>query len=206
MEENKLTEETFDKISHEFLYDVSKDAVIAYLYGNHGHVINDLNDLTDEMINVLWVNRLHLYLYARENGFHNKPVAKFSPDEEELPVKTKTTGTVDDPVIEAWKAIFRGFNYLDSRAKMYFLFKGCDDDTYFYFDNRRYCALAEVHVDEMSPAPDFNSYVFRDEKTFCYPDPYKGTGFFYYYDKRLKRYRFFLPTGESIEAHGVVKL
>ena len=191
----------FNKVSHEFLYDVSKDAVIRYLNDN-GHEIRNLNDITDEMISFLWVNRLHLYASARENGLHDKPVTKFSPGEEKL----LECGDIEEDHWE--KKIVRGMDDIsfDSRAKMYFLLKGCNDDTYFHLDvkyNRRLRAelraiekcvfdeLIEVHIDEVN----FNGCVDDVNKENRYR---AGNDFIFYKDELLNRYRFFNKTENSI--------
>ena len=144
----------FDRISHELLYDCSREALIKFLSAK-GY---DTNNLTDEAISFLFVNRLPLYVFARENGVHNKPVTKFSPDEEKLPHrdsckehpyfdrdgygyvlyegKSKTTSI--ECIVRGLSNI-RGLNSDDvARSKMYFSFKGCNDDTYFYIYEYEY--------------------------------------------------------------------
>ena len=184
---NKITDEVFKKISHEFLYDVSKDAVIRYLNAN-GHRISNLNDMTDETIGFLWINRLHLYLFAREKGLHDKPVTKFSPDEE---------GLYEEISIYYESKVVRGINNINSsRAKMYFILKGCNDNTYFYIKQPAkgqigdYIVqeLIEVHIDEVN----FNGCIDDMKTSLDFRDNY-----IIFYDKHLNRYRFFNKTENS---------
>lgn len=196
----------FDRISHEFLYDVSKEAVIRYLNTNR-HRIRNLNDMNDEMISFLWVNRLHLYAFARENGLHDKPVTKFSPDEEGLP-EFNNTG---EGYYSKTKVV-RGMNDLENRARMYFLLKGCNDDTYFYssasynsisgcIKSGIFAELIEVHIDKVNLKgvflySDINK-LFRKEDLVL--GPYAGDTCVFFKDTRLDRYRFFNKTGNTIK-------
>lgn len=209
----------FNKVSHEFLYDVSKEAVIKYLNDN-GHKIRNLNDMNDEMISFLWPNRLHLYSFARENGLHNKPVTKFSPDEEGLP----TYGNLNQT--NRQEKVVRGINNLNNaRVKMYFLLKGCNDNTYFHVGTYDKCTddnvpfykgcvfeeLIEVHIDEV----DLKNQAMYTSIRFKYGISYQDAdgsflaaknyyfadvnNYFMYYDERLNRYRFFNKTGNTIK-------
>ena len=193
----------FDRISHEFLYDVSKEAVIRYLNDN-GNKIRNLNDMNDEMISFLWVNRLHLYAFAREKGLHDKPVTKFSPDEEGLQEK----GLTEEGYYSKTK-IVRDMNDLENRARMYFLLKGCNDDTYFYswacynsysghIKSGFFAELIEVHIDKCNS----EGCTYGVNKLFGKEDwlgPDKGKTCVYFKDKRLDRYRFFNMTGNTIK-------
>ena len=193
----------FDRISHEFLYDVSKDAVIRYLNDN-GNKIRNLNDMNDEMISFLYVNRLHLYAFAREKGLHDKPVTKFSPDEEGL-LEIDYTG--EDYYLKA--KVVRGMNDLENRARMYFLLKGCDDDTYFYssasynsisgcIKSGTFAELIEVHIDKCN----FEGCTHGVDELFrniWVPGISSGKTCVYFKDTRLDRYRFFNKTGNTIK-------
>lgn len=235
-----ITDEIFNRISHEFLYDVSKDAVIRYLNDN-GNKIRNLNNITDEMISFLWPNRLHLYVFARENGFHDKPITKFSPNEEKLPNSDSCKETPyvgrngrGDVLYDGKsktnliECIIRGLSNIKglnsnhvARSKMYFSFKGCNDDTYFYIYDYEYYMAWDVKpsraYDEGLPtAKHTHTYrcielkeVFIDElingyNRFKSEEPFKSgifriDKFLYYYDERLNRYRFFNETENFVD-------
>lgn len=127
-----------------------------------------------------------------------EPVTKFSPEEEKLP-KINFGGSISE--------IVRGFASFSSRIKMYFLFKGYDDDTYFVVDDRAdsyyaVYAVKEVHFDKMNPV----HYACDSKlaKSAILKLDSNNDKFLYYYDEHLNRYRFFYETGDFARENNIM--
>lgn len=214
MSNTKSKTEIFEELSPKYFYDVSPEAAVKFL-NSQGFDITTLEEMTDNMVDILRKSSIKgspLFLFARLNDLHNKPLPKVSPDEEKLRfdddyqicfttfdsereyVKRKLEEGVRsfEVITKKRYRFYRGINKLldDDNLReigIKFKFIGCDEDSYFY------------HVDEEVTKYKFNLISHRFDTKYSHVDKVELLVEVYpdenydiiSYDRLLNRHRYF---------------
>ena len=214
MANTKTKTEIFEELSPKYFYDVSAEAAVKFL-NSQGFDITTLEEMTDNMVDILRKSSIKgspLFLFARLNDLHNKPLPKVSPDEEKLRfddsyqiyfttfdsereyVKRKLEEGVRsfEVITKKRYRFYRGINKLldDDNLReigIKFKFIGCDEDSYFC---DVYEQLTKYKLSFISGRyeRDISTVEKVELLVEVYPDEdYDRT----YYDGLLNRHRYF---------------